>query len=94
MITNLKRTELTTKLKTQIVKEKHDQILSILRETGLDCWVIFVRETSAMMDPSFDLIVGSDVVWESAFIFYSADKLNLRKTAIVGKNRLETIKQE
>lgn len=90
MIADLKRNELTTELKEQIIKEKHNQILSILRETGLDCWLIFVRETSAMKDPSFDLVVGSDVVWESAFIFYSKDKLSFKKTAIVGTLDAET----
>jgi hypothetical protein len=52
-----------------LLREKADQVQPLLRETGLDCWLIFVRETSLHPDPGFDLVVGADVVRNSAFLF-------------------------
>lgn len=52
-----------------LLHEKADQVQPLLRETGLDCWLIFVRETSLHPDPGFDLVVGADVVRNSAFLF-------------------------
>jgi Xaa-Pro aminopeptidase len=52
-----------------LLQEKADQVQPLLRETGLDCWLIFVRETSLHPDPGFDLVVGADVVRNSAFLF-------------------------
>ncbi len=69
-------------LKMNIVKEKHAMLSNIMRETNISCWIIFIRETSANPDPVQNLVIGGDVVWESAFIFSLTDKL--RKTAIVG----------
>lgn len=48
--------------------EKADQVRPLLGETGLDCWLIFVRETGLHPDPGFELIVGADVVRNSAFL--------------------------
>jgi Xaa-Pro aminopeptidase len=52
-----------------LLREKADQVRPLLRETRLDCWLIFVRETSLHPDPGFDLVVGADVVRNSAFLF-------------------------
>ena len=52
-----------------LLQEKADQVQPLLRETGLDCWLIFVRETGLHPDPGFDLVVGADVVRNSAFLF-------------------------
>src|SRR5947207_8964850 len=49
--------------------EKADQVRPLLRETGLGCWLIFVRETDTHPDPGFELVVGADVVRNSAFLF-------------------------
>lgn len=49
----------------------------------MDCWIIFVRETSSNPDPIMNLLVGGDIVWKSAFIFSIIDGKLLR-TAIVG----------
>ncbi|MHA2502721.1 MAG: M24 family metallopeptidase [Candidatus Kariarchaeaceae archaeon] len=66
-----------------IVREKHDQLEDILVEVGIDCWIVFVRETSANPDPVQNLVIGGDVVWDSAFIFYkSGDRYE--KIAIIG----------
>lgn len=50
-----------------LVHEKADQAL--LGETNLDCWLIFARETGVRPDPGVELVVGSDITWNSAFLF-------------------------
>jgi Xaa-Pro aminopeptidase len=52
-----------------LLHEKADQVQPLLQETGLDCWLIFVRETELHPDPGFALVVGADVVRNSAFLF-------------------------
>lgn len=67
----------------KIVKEKHKLLPTIMKEKGIDCWLIFVRETSVNPDPIMNQIIGGDIVWQSAFIFaFKGDKFT--KTAIVG----------
>src|SRR5262249_51907514 len=56
-------------MSVMLLREKADQVRPLLRETGLDCWLIFVRETGLHPDPGFDLVVGADVVRNSAFLF-------------------------
>ena len=51
-----------------LVHEKADQAQALLDETGLDCWLIFARETGVRPDPGVELVVGSDITWNSAFI--------------------------
>jgi Xaa-Pro aminopeptidase len=75
----------------EIILEKHEQLPLILKETDIDCWLVFVRETSLNPDPVMDLVVGSDVVWISAYVFYTkGDKFS--KTAIVGN--LDAFKEQ
>jgi Xaa-Pro aminopeptidase len=64
-----------------MVKEKVNQAKSLLKESGIDCWITFVRETSLNGDPILPYLVGSDVTWHSAFIVTSSGKT----AAIVGK---------
>jgi Xaa-Pro aminopeptidase len=52
-----------------LLHEKANQVQPLLQETGLDCWLIFVRETCLHPDPGFELVVGADVVRNSAFLF-------------------------
>jgi Xaa-Pro aminopeptidase len=40
----------------------------ILDELGLDAWMLFARESATVHDPSFDLVVGTNVTWHSAFL--------------------------
>jgi Xaa-Pro aminopeptidase len=56
------------------LQEKADQVLPLLKETALDCWLIFVRETGLHPDPGFELVVGADVVRNSAFLFGSGSQ--------------------
>ncbi len=66
-----------------LLKEKHAQIPIILNETGIDCWMIFARETSLTPDKTMELVVGNDIVLPSAFIFGFIDG-KFTKTALVG----------
>jgi Xaa-Pro aminopeptidase len=52
-----------------ILQEKAEQVRPLLHETGLDCWLIFVRETEIHPDPGHELVVGTGVVRNSAFLF-------------------------
>jgi len=51
-----------------MVSEKLDQVPGILEETGIDAWLLFVRETHTIHDPCLDLVVGTSVTWASAFL--------------------------
>src|ERR1700722_7330585 len=52
-----------------LLHEKADQAQALLRETGIDCWLIFARETDIHPDPGVELVVGAGVVRNSAFLF-------------------------
>lgn len=54
-----------------------------MNESRINCWIIFIRETASNPDPVMDLVIGGDVVWESAYIFCN-NKDGIFKTAIVG----------
>jgi Xaa-Pro aminopeptidase len=54
-----------------MISEKINQAVDILKEENIDCWLTFVRETSTIHDPAMDLIVGTGVTWQSAFIITS-----------------------
>jgi Xaa-Pro aminopeptidase len=54
-----------------MIREKIVQAVDILKEENIDCWLTFVRETSTTNDPAMDLIVGTGVTWQSAFIISS-----------------------
>lgn len=65
---------------TTLEIEKSDQACEILREMDLDAWMVWVRETSQMADPVLELILGGDLVWQSALIFTQTGE----KIAIIG----------
>ncbi|MFW9992558.1 MAG: M24 family metallopeptidase [Candidatus Odinarchaeota archaeon] len=77
------RSELPKDLSLKIIKEKHAQLPAVMAEKAIDCWLLFVRETSANPDPIMHLVTHGDVVWESAFIFTLING-KFTKTAIVG----------
>jgi Xaa-Pro aminopeptidase len=52
----------------EMIKEKIDQAISILKEKEIDMWMIFIRESSSIKDPSMEIVVGTNCTWPSAFI--------------------------
>ncbi|MBN1428987.1 MAG: aminopeptidase P family protein [Anaerolineae bacterium] len=74
--------------KPRLVQEKLDQAVAILDEQGIDAWMIFVRETMLSPDPCLDLILGMDVVWQSAFIITRDNQ----RIAIVGHHDAENVR--
>jgi Xaa-Pro aminopeptidase len=63
-----------------LIHEKADQAQALLAETGLDCWLTFVRETTVRPDPGVEQVVGADLTWDSAFLFGRGKRI-----AIVGR---------
>lgn len=63
-----------------LIKEKTEQAVRLLQETGLDCWITFTRESEICGDPSLVFLAPGPVTWHSAFIMSSSG----RKRAIVG----------
>ncbi len=64
----------------EIVKEKIQQIPSLLSELDLDLWLVAVRETPVMCDPVVPLVTGLAATWQS-FFAYTRDG---RAFALVG----------
>ncbi len=48
--------------------EKLRQAQDILRELGIDLWLTFVRESAHMPDPALEIVVGTHVTWQTAFL--------------------------
>ncbi len=48
---------------------KSQQACEILKELGVDCWLVWVRETMQMRDPSLELVLGTDVIAQTALLF-------------------------
>ncbi|TFF91838.1 aminopeptidase P family protein, partial [Candidatus Thorarchaeota archaeon] len=68
--------------------EKCEQANQLLKELDLDAWLVWVRETSQMADPILELVLGGDLVWQSALLFTKDGK----RTAIVGNFDADGIK--
>jgi Xaa-Pro aminopeptidase len=66
---------------TDLVHEKLDQAVEILREQDVDLWVTLVRETLLTSDPCLELIAGTYSAWTGAFLISATGE----KTAIVGR---------
>lgn len=74
---------------TQLIREKVDQACELLDEFGIDMWITFVRETSAVMDPVLPVIYGHDATWQTAFIITRSGK----KIAIIGTVDVENVRK-
>ena len=75
-------------MSAEIIKEKIEQAVSILKEKNIDMWITFVSESATIHDPALDLIVGKNCTWQSAFIINSDGET----TAIVGSIEAENFK--
>jgi Xaa-Pro aminopeptidase len=64
-----------------LVREKLDQAPAILQEHDIDLWLTFVHETQVTPDPCIELIVGTHITWQSAFLISRSGE----RTAIVGR---------
>ncbi|GBE28006.1 putative peptidase [bacterium BMS3Bbin03] len=72
-----------------IIKEKIQQASDILKEKDVDVWLVFVRETAAMADPTLEMISGTGCTWQSAFFMTAAGDT----IAIVGSLDVPNIKE-
>lgn len=66
--------------KEALIREKTEQAVHILKETGIDCWLTFTRESEICGDPILVFLAPGHVTWHSTFIITSSG----RKKAIVG----------
>ena len=72
----------------EMILEKIDQAVKILKEKDIDMWMTYVRETGNIKDPMLDMVVGTNATWQSAFIITK----NGDTHAIVGSLELENMK--
>ena len=80
-----------------LLQEKANQAIDILKETNIDLWLTYVRETSGVRDPVLDFLIGpGDLTWQSALIFTKSGQRiaivgNLEKDAIERLGVFETV---
>jgi Xaa-Pro aminopeptidase len=80
-----------------LLQEKSSQAIDILKETDIDLWLTFVRETSGVRDPVLDFLIGpGDLTWQSVLIFTKTGERiaiigNLEKDAIARLGVFDTI---
>jgi len=73
----------------EIVREKLDQAVDVLREKDVDLWLTFVRETSQVEDPCLDLILGFGLTWQSALMISRSGE----RIAIVGRFDADNVRR-
>jgi Xaa-Pro aminopeptidase len=74
---------------SNLVQEKVEQAIGILKEKEIDLWLTWVRETSSSRDPVLPLIFGADLTWNSALILTR----NGDRIAIAGNFEVDTAKR-
>ena len=73
-----------------LLQEKSNQAIGILKETNIDLWLTFVRETSGVRDPVLDFLIGpSDLTWQSALMFTKSGE----RIAIVGRYEADAVER-
>ncbi|MCP4535826.1 MAG: aminopeptidase P family protein [Chloroflexi bacterium] len=73
----------------EIIHEKLDQAVEVLKEKNIDLWITFVRETTHIADPCQDLILGLDLTWQSALMVSRTGE----RIAIVGRFETDSIER-
>lgn len=51
-----------------MIREKIEQARGILAELDIDLWLTFVRESANFPDPALEMVVRTNVTWQSAFL--------------------------
>ena len=73
-----------------LLQEKAMQAINILKETDIDLWLTFVRETSGVRDPVLDFLIGpNDLTGGSALMFTKPGE----KIAIVGNLEKDAVER-
>lgn len=73
-----------------LLQEKATQATNILKETDIDLWLTFVRETSGVRDPVLDFLIGpNDLTWGSALMFTKSGE----RIAIVGNLEKDAVER-
>jgi Xaa-Pro aminopeptidase len=73
-----------------LLEEKAAQAIDILRETDIDLWLTFVRETSGVRDPALDFLIGpNDLTWDSALMLTKSGE----RLVIVGRYEVEAVER-
>ncbi|MBA7680909.1 Methionine aminopeptidase 1 [subsurface metagenome] len=72
----------------EIVREKLDQTVEVLKEKEIDLWLTFVRETSQVPDPCLDFLLGFGLTWQSALMISCSGE----RIAIVGRFDVDNVK--
>ena len=73
-----------------MVADKIRQACNLLKELKIDAWIVFVRETRLLSDPTMPLVVGGEATWPSYFIYTGSGDAY----AIVGKFDEEIFKSD
>lgn len=71
-----------------ITREKLAQSVELLKRSGLDAWLTFVRETVEAGDPALPLILEGGLTWVSALLVFP----NGKKIAVVGNFDADALK--
>ena len=66
-------------MESEMLREKIQQSATIMEELDVDAWLVFVRETETLHDPSVDVVVGCNVTWQSAFIYLDRQEARHRR---------------
>ena len=77
-------------MQVSLEQEKSNQACEILKELNIDSWLVWVRETSQVADPVLELVLGGELVWQSALIYTKSG----RKTAVVGNFDADGLKSK
>lgn len=71
--------------KEALIREKTEQAVHILKETGIDCWLTFTRESEICGDPILVFLAPGHVTWHSAFIITSSGRKKLLLACMIKK---------
>jgi len=66
----------------KLAAAKARQACGILEELGIDCWLVWVRETDQIVDPMLRVVYDGAFVWQTALLLTSLGE----RIAIVGRH--------